>query len=166
MTFVKYSGTRLFLASSTFVVVALLTTGCASHQREVPTWGGTTPSQSSTQAGTYQNAPVVLQSRPVVAASNFEGRTTFTQGCTGSFSMRDARTNREISSGRAFNSGRGLIALDNSGRQTRAIASSSNLSVTFLPDCNCRAGANQSGALPVNYQFAAQAPAGATCTAS
>ena len=161
---VKQTGSRLFLVASALLLTGVLTAGCASHQREVETWGGTQP-RASAPIPTYATPPVIVQAQANLAPMVFTGRTTFTQGCTGSFSVRDARTNREISNGRAFNSGSGLIALDSRGRQTRTVSSTSNLSVTFLPDCNCRAGGNQSSAMPANHQFAAQAPTSASCTA-
>jgi hypothetical protein len=143
----------------------LLLGACASHhERAIPSWGG----------GSNEPPPVVQQGTTYVppeqaavayAPAQFTGRTTFTQGCAGGYSVRDTRTNREISSGRAYNSGQGLIVLDGAGRQIRALSTGSATSVLFLPDCNCRAG-NQSGAIAPNQTFAARAPSAASCSAS
>jgi hypothetical protein len=144
--------------------VALLTACASHHERELPSWGGGSPLPPPVvqQNNTYV-PPEQVVSAPV---AQFTGRTTFTQGCTGGYSIRDARTNREISSGRAYNSGQGLIALDRAGRQVRAISSQgSNISVLFLPDCNCRANGNQSSSVSPNQTFAATAPSAASCSA-
>jgi hypothetical protein len=147
------------------VASAALLSACANHhERQIPSWGG----------GSNEPPPVVQQNTYVppeqaaaaYAPAQFTGRTTFTQGCSGGYSVRDTRTNREISSGRAYNSGNGFIVLDSAGRQVRALSSGGgNTSVLFLPDCNCRGGA-QSGALAPNQTFAARAPSGAACSAS
>jgi hypothetical protein len=134
------------------VGILVLVSACASHrERTLPPWGGDVPPQTS--------APVVTVAPPSVVSappSAYTSRPTFTQGCTGNFSVRDSRTNREISSGRAYNSGQGLIVIDRAGRQVRALSSmGANTSVLFLPDCTCTgAGANQTSAV---------APTTATC---
>jgi hypothetical protein len=144
---------------------AAMLSACANHhERQIPSWGG----------GSNEPPPVVQpnttyvppeQAAAAFAPAQFTGRTTFTQGCTGGYSVRDTRTNREISSGRAYNSGNGFIVLDSAGRQVRALATGGgNTSVLFLPDCNCRSG-TQSGALAPNQTFAAHAPSGASCSA-
>jgi hypothetical protein len=144
---------------------AALLTACANHHdRQIPSWGG----------GSNEPPPVVQQGNVYVppeqaaaayAPAQFTGRTTFTQGCSGGYSVRDTRTNREISSGRAYNSGSGLIVLDSAGRQVRALSTGGGTtSVLFLPDCNCRSG-NQSGQVSANQTFAARAPSGAACSA-
>lgn len=132
-----------------FLVVsgsALLTSCATPNEPPIPTWGGNAsvppprePIMVSTPPPTYAPQP-----------QTFTGRMTFSQGCTGNFSVRDARTNREISKGRAFNSGQGLIVLDSAGRQVRALANmGTNTSVLFLPDCNCgQTAGTQSSSLP------------------
>jgi hypothetical protein len=163
MIMTRVSRSKVILTATTLVALSLFATACASKPKPIPTWGGTTSSAPTGTPYVYR-APVVV-SQTQESSFNANGRRTFTQGCTGSFSVRDARTNREISNGRAFNSGSGLIALDTRGRQTRAISSSTNQSVVFLPDCNCRAGGNQSSDLPSTHQFAATAPSAASCSA-
>jgi hypothetical protein len=144
---------------------AMLLSACASHhERTIPSWGGGSSEPPVVQQGTTYVPPE--QAAAAYAPAQFTGRTTFTQGCTGGFSVRDTRTNREISSGRAYNSGQGLIVLDSAGRQVRALSTGAgNTSVLFLPDCNCRAGA-QSGTVSPNQTFAARAPSAAACSAS
>jgi hypothetical protein len=166
MTAATRTPTKATFAISAIVALGLITSACASHhahphKTDVPTWGGSAP-VATTNAPVYNTAP---EQTATVASYSANGRFTFTQGCTGAFSVRDARTNREISSGRAFNSGSGLIALDSQGRQTRAVSSSISQSVTFLPDCNCRAGGNQTSSVSPTQRFAATAPSAATCAA-
>jgi hypothetical protein len=157
-------------SKSIFMLLACTTmvAACSSHPHphQIPSWGGGDVAPPVGEAGNTYSPPV--QAAQAEAPVQFSGRTTFTQGCTGGFSVRDARTNREISSGRAYNSGQGLIALDSAGRQVRAVSSlGGNTSVLFLPDCNCRQGGNaQTGAIAPNHQFAAQAPSAASCSAS
>jgi hypothetical protein len=143
--------------------LALLTAGCASHnERSIPSWGGGSPQPPVVQAPTTYVPPeqAALANAPAV----FTGRRSFTEGCSGGYSVRDARTNREISSGRAFNSGNGFIVLDSAGRHVRALSTGSGTSVLFLPDCNCRAG--QTSNLAPNQTFAARAPSGTACSAT
>lgn len=138
--------------------------GCASHKvPAVPNWGGshTLPIAVETPPPNYRPQPDPTQPPPPPAISS---RRSFTEGCTGGYSVRDARTNREISSGRAYNTGSGFIVLDSAGRQVRALSSGSATSVLFLPDCNCR-GVAQTGAISPNQTFAAQAPSGTACRA-
>lgn len=155
---------------SSILALGLIASACSTHphphapRTTVPNWGGAVP-----PVGNYPNqapvhTPVAVQAAPQVSQSS-DGRFTFTQGCTGAFTVSDARTGRQISGGRAVNSGRGLIALDAQGRQTRAVSSGISQSVTFLPDCNCRAGGNQTGDVPSTQRFAATAPSAASCTA-
>jgi hypothetical protein len=147
------------------VSVALLGAGCASHSdREIPSWGGGGTQAPVVQAPTTYVPPE--QAAAAFAPAQFTGRRSFTEGCTGGYSVRDGRTNREISSGRAFNSGNGFIVLDSAGRQVRALSTGANTSVLFLPDCNCRGGSNQSGSVSANQTFAARAPNAASCSAS
>jgi hypothetical protein len=163
MTMLTRSQSKMIPAIGALVVLGLVASGCARHPKAIPTWSGDAPATASVPAPVYTQPPVQNYAPPPPIRA--EGRFTFTQGCTGSFSVRDARANREIASGRAFNSGRGLIALDRQGRQSRAVGSTTSQSVTFLPDCNCQAGGNQSGNLPNTHQFAARAPSGAMCNA-
>lgn len=148
-----------------FMGSATLLSACASHHDQgIPSWGGGGVAPPVVQQNNTYVPPE--QAAAAYAPAAFTGRTTFSQGCTGGFSVRDTRTNREISSGRAFNSGNGLIVLDSAGRQVRALSSGGgNMSVLFLPDCNCRGG-NQSGAVAQGQTFAAVAPSGAACSAS
>jgi hypothetical protein len=164
MTRAFTSNSKIVSTATLICGLALLTSACASHKKPVPQWGGPLP-QSSNPAPSQPVGPVVLNNQAIASASEMTGRRTFTQGCTGTFSVRDARTNREISSGRAFNSGTGLIALDRQGRQTRAVSSSTGQSVTFLPDCNCRLGGNQSSDLSTMTQTASVASSAAQCEA-
>jgi hypothetical protein len=159
------SGAMSRTAPIALIMAALVLSGCASHhERGIPNWGGNNlPPPPVGQQGPIFAPPA--QNTGPIAPATFTGRTTFTQGCTGGYSVRDTRTNREISSGRAFNSGQGLIVLDHAGRQVRALSSGgANMSVLFLPDCNCT-GNNQSGAVSPSQTFAATAPTGAACTA-
>jgi hypothetical protein len=142
MTRSPLSNTRLkFIATCTVIVCAgLLASGCNHRpQSAIPSWGGSGAGGTGTvsPSSTY-TAEQPTYSQPTAVLAPQTGRFTFTQGCTGTYSVRDLRTNRDISNGRAFNSGRGLIALDAQGRQSRAISSSPSHSVIFLPDCNCR----------------------------
>jgi hypothetical protein len=163
MTVASRSPSKVIFTATTLVALGLLAGACADRSKTIPTWGGSTPPVSTGPSTVYTPSPVQYRPEPAVSSN---GRFTFTQGCTGNFSVRDARTNREISNGRAYNSGSGLIALDAQGRRTRAISSATNQSVIFLPDCSCRAGGNQSSDLPATHQFAARAPSAASCSAS
>jgi hypothetical protein len=171
MTGTPRTTTKIMLTVSAIVGIGLIASACSTHPHPHPhpprttgsNWGGSAPvMQERAQAPVY--APTPVQAAPP-AYQGSDGRFTFTQGCTGSFTVSDARTGRAISGGRAVNSGRGLIALDGQGRQTRAVSSGISQSVTFLPDCNCRAGGNQSGEVPSTQRFAATAPSAASCTA-
>jgi hypothetical protein len=152
--------TLIALAGTTLLLGA-----CASHKTpSLPSWGGGSTVPPVVQQNNTYVPPE--QAAAAYAPTQFTGRTTFTEGCSGGFSVRDTRTNREISSGRAYNSGRGLIVLDSAGRQVRALSTgANNTSVLFLPDCNCRGG-SQSSAVSPNQVFAARAPTGAACSAS
>jgi hypothetical protein len=159
--FTKATPFKSFLPA--FGVMVLLA-GCASHEeRNVPTWGGGSTQPPVAEAPTTYIPPEQVAVNQ--ASTQFSGRRSFTQGCSGNFSVRDGRTNREISSGRAYNSGNGFIVLDSAGRQVRALSTGTNTSVLFLPDCNCRPG-SQSGAVAPNQAFAARAPSAATCSAT
>jgi hypothetical protein len=157
---------KFALTAMTLVSVGLMATACARHPKAIPTWGGDLPPSAKNPAVVMRPTAPVLETSQAPVSTPWTGRSTFTQGCTGSFSVRDARTNRQISSGRAVNSGNGLIALDARGRQTRAVSSAPHLSVIFLPDCNCRLGGNQTGSVSSDHQFAATAPSAASCVAN
>jgi hypothetical protein len=139
---------------------------CASHRHEIPNWGGGSVGTADSNPAPIYTPPQIADTPPVT--SSYEAsRTTFTQGCTGGYSVRDQRTNREIISGRAFNSGRGLIALDAQGRQTRAISSGVSQSVLFLPDCNCRLnGSTRTSSALSPSQNASLGTRAPVCTAS
>jgi hypothetical protein len=146
------------------VIMSIALGGCASHKvPTVPNWGGSNAPPIAIEAPppNYRPQTDTNQAPPPPVISS---RRSFTEGCTGGFSVRDARTNREISSGRAYNTGSGFIVLDSAGRQVRALSSGSATSVLFLPDCNCRSG-TQTGAVSPNQTFAAQAPSGNACQA-
>lgn len=166
MSLVPRSNQKFALTALAIIAFSLLANACAPHPKAIPTWGGVVPPTSGTSDTVHTSLASVTSMSDNAGTTTAFGRTTFTQGCTGSFSIRDARTNRQISSGRAFNSGVGLIALDNRGRQTRAVSSAPNLSVTFLPDCNCRLGGNQLSGLPTTQQFSASAPSARHCAPS
>lgn len=144
--------------------LALLVSGCSHRPHsQVPNWGGSggADASSNSQSGGY-SAPQQYVGAPVARSSV----ATFTQGCMGGYSVRDLRTNALLSSGRAFNSGRGLIALDGQGRQTQALPTSSSQSILFLPDCNCRTnGGGRTSSLLDTNQVAAIGVRAPTCTA-
>jgi hypothetical protein len=152
--------------TTTLIAVSLLVSGCARHPKAIPGWGGNTaPLPSAPVMPSRPVSPIVGE--PVMnTVPSANGRFTFTQGCAGSYSVRDTRTNRQIASGRAYNSGRGLVALNAQGRQTTLVPSTAATSVLFLPDCNCRAGSPQTSDLPASHQFAATPPSAAACAAS
>jgi hypothetical protein len=113
--------------------LTLMLAACATHREpQLPSWGG------DVAPNPYVPPMPIEPVAPPPPPPQTVRQTTFSQGCTGNFSVRDIRTNREISSGRAFNSGQGLIVLDRAGRQVRALSSlGANTSVLFLPDCGC-----------------------------
>ncbi len=151
------------------LATVVLASACATKAPTIPSWGGTVPPvfNATPSPTVYQPAPVqhVATHQGSDASMGSNGRATFTQGCTGSYSQRDARTGRTIAQGRAYNSGNGLLGLDARGRRGGTLASNANISLLFLPDCNCRADGNQTGALPATYQFAITPPSAATCSA-
>lgn len=171
MSTLSHPQSKVVLTCTLIVGLAFMASACAQQQKIVPTWGGTLPSTANnsgtvyrpSQAPSQAPAPNQALGNDTAALASSNGRTTFTQGCTGNFSVRDTRTNRPIASGRAYNSGIGLIALDARGRQMRAVPSAPNYSTLFRPDCNCRAGGNQSGSRDTSQQFAATLPPAASC---
>jgi hypothetical protein len=156
---------KVIFSTSTLVAMTLMASGCATHPKAVPNWGGSTPPVASNNAPYQPPAPVQRNVVETMITEPANGRFTFTQGCTGNYSVRDTRTNRETARGRATNTGNGLAALDSRGRQGAIINATASQSVIFLPDCNCGRDRNQTGALPTEQNFAAAPIAAAVCTA-
>jgi hypothetical protein len=161
----------IFLRTPALACFGLLLTGCTHHQHapKVPDWSG------DIGRGSVGSAPVQNQTTYSAPASGYwttqpgvasTGSATFTQGCAGNYVVRDTRTNRDLASGRAFNTGRGLMALDAGNRQVRPVTSVGDQSVIFLPDCNCRRdGAGRSSAIESPQQSASVGARAPTCQA-
>jgi hypothetical protein len=160
MNTISRATSKAGLALGTLIALSLSASACASRAPEVRDWGG--PISTANVTPSLDVAPTQVGGAALFGPG---GQTTFTQGCTGSFSVRDTRSNRDISTGRAVNTGQGLVVLDSQGRRTRTLSSTMSQSITFLPDCNCRAGGNQSSEAGSTQQLAATAPSPATCHA-
>jgi hypothetical protein len=130
--------------------LGLVLLGCASHVEEaVPNWSGElTQPVPSAAAEERVPEPRFEQGPKSMAPARIYA---FTQGCNGSFVVRDRQSQALIARGRAFNAGTHLVATGGRGK-SRIITGTKSQSVTFLPDCGC-----------ANNQSAANAPTTNTC---
>lgn len=77
------------------------------------------------------------------------GVRSYTTGCNGHFTVVDAR-GRTVRSGRAHNTGSGLVLLDARGGRGAAVPqAATGQTLLFLPDCGCQARADRGPAGPV-----------------
>lgn len=134
------------------LLTALLATGCHHRPQSVPGWDQPPPPPAQLPAPPPPAAyPTVVDTRPVVIAAPAEEQPalapvrTFTAGCSGGYSVVDAN-GRVVRTGRAYNTGEGLVTLDAQGRQGALVPQPGpNQSLLFLPDCACGAGPVQDG---------------------
>lgn len=139
-------------ALAALLLTALVATGChhRPHHHPVPSWDQAQPPAAQPPAPPPPEAtPAVVDTRPVVIAAPADlpppTVRTFTAGCSGGYSVVDA-SGRVVRTGRAYNSGDGLVTLDARGRQGAPVAQpGANQSLLFLPDCACGAGPVQDG---------------------
>lgn len=139
-------------ALAAILLTALLATACHHRPQHHPVPGWNQPPPAQTPAPPPQAAyPPVVDTRPVVIAAPADHQPaappvrTFTAGCSGGYSVVDA-SGRVVRTGRAYNSGEGLVSLDAQGRQGAPVAQpGANQSLLFLPDCACGAGPVQDG---------------------
>lgn len=139
-------------AVAAILLTALVATGCHHRPHHVPGWNQPPPPPAQPPAPPPQHAhPPVVDTRPVVIAAPADDRPaaapvrTFTAGCSGGYSVVDA-SGRVVRTGRAYNTGEGLVSLDTQGRQGAPVAQpGANQSLLFLPDCACGAGPVQDG---------------------
>lgn len=140
-------------ALAAILLTSLVATGCHHRPHHPPGWNQVPPPPSQPlppappQAEAY---PTVVDPRPVVIAAPAElpaepAVRTFTAGCSGGYSLVDAH-GRVVRSGRAYNTGAGLVMLDAQGRQGAPVPQpGANQTLLFLPDCACGAGPVQDG---------------------
>lgn len=129
---------------------SLMLLGCASQvEKALPNWSGefTQPVPSAASEERVSEPRIVQGQKGIAPAQIY----AFTQGCNGSFMVRDRQSQALIARGRAFNAGTHLVATGGRGK-SRIITGTKSQSVTFLPDCGC-----------ANTHSAATAPKTASC---
>ncbi len=139
-------------ALAAILLTALVATGCHHRPHQVPGWNQAPPPPAQPPAPPQPPAyPPVVDTRPVVIAAPADDHPaappvrTFTAGCSGGYSVVDA-SGRVVRTGRAYNTGEGLVTLDASGRQGAPVSQPGpDQSLLFLPDCACGGGPVQDG---------------------